>query len=65
MIREPEVEAVKLEESNESEAMAVKISSTVLNVEAGDAVGVSEPAVTTEARNNTEINAETVGRETR
>lgn len=62
---EPEVEAVKLDESKESDAITVNTSSTVLNVEAGDAVGVREPAVTTEARKSTEMNAESVGRANR
>jgi len=62
---EPDVDAVKDEESKEFEAMAAKISPTVLKVDAGEAGGVSEPAVTTEARNRTEMNADSVGREMR
>ena len=62
---EPDVDAMKDEESNEFDAMDAKISPTVLNVEPGAPGGVSEPAVTTDARNNTDMNADAVGRETK
>ena len=57
-MREPGVEAVKLLESKESEAMASNICPTVLKVEAGAEGGVREPAVATKASKNT-LNAAT------
>lgn len=55
---EPEVEAVKLDESKESEAIASNICPTVLKVEAGEAGGVREPDWATKASINT-LNAAT------
>jgi len=61
-MREPDVEAAKPEESKESEAMESYISARVLNVGAGAAGGVSEPAVAIDASMRTARNAESVGR---